>query len=398
VRVTDAAIPRLSRRQPLRLSRRPSGLRRVGAAAFLAATALLLVGCGEVRIGSAAVVGDQRITDDQLQTLVDQSLSSPGVRAALPNTEYRGDLGAYRRSVLNAEVERLLAEEGVRRLGLSVDSRKVESRYRFIEQQSGGPERFASQLAARLAVSPALYRQLVRTEVIESEIGYQRGGVARPTEAELRSLYEQYLPTAITAELSLIRLPDAATVSQVLAQVQSDPSAFPRVAAQYAGQSGQGAGEPQKVPIAQLPADLVRRIERAPRGDIFSYTLEDESGTSLFVIRSGGIERPTLESARPQLEAQSLRQAAAAGQKYLSQLAGELGVDVNPRYGSWDGAKLAITDFVNPVIKPTATGLPTEPLPGQSGAPEQSGAPGQSGAPATPSTTGTPVPSASPTS
>ena len=76
------------------------------------------------------------------------------------------------------------------------------------------------------------------------------------------------------------------------------------------------------------------------------------------MIRFGGIETPTLEQARPQLEAQTLQQAAAAGQKYLQGVAGDLGVDVNPRYGTWKPDQLAITDFVNPVIKPTPSPAP----------------------------------------
>jgi hypothetical protein len=63
-----------------------------------------------------------------------------------------------------------------------------------------------------------------------------------------------------------------------------------------------------------------------------------------------------------------LQQATAAGQKYLQGVAGDLGVDVNPRYGTWKPDQLAITDFVNPAIKPTPTPAPSSPtLPGGDG-------------------------------
>ena len=55
-------------------------------------------------------------------------------------------------------------------------------------------------------------------------------------------------------------------------------------------------------------------------------------------------------------------------QKYLQGVAGDLGVDVNPRYGTWKPDQLAITDFVNPAIKPTPTPAPSSPtLPGGDG-------------------------------
>jgi len=373
------------------------------AVALSAVAALLLSACGNSRPGTAAVVGDTRITDSDLQTLVDQSLSAPGVREALPNSDYRGDLGAYRRAVLNVEVERLLAESGARKLGIDIDENKVNARYRFFEQQSGGSGSFASELASRLAVSPTLYRQLVRTEVIESEIGYSKGGVARPTEAQIRALYEEYLPTAVTATLSLIQVPSAAVATREVAGLKQTPANFGAVAAKYAGEGSQTAPAPQKYVLTRLPQDLGARLEQATPNEIFPYALSNGQAQAFFIIRFAGIERPTLQSARPQLEAQSLQQAAAAGQKYLSGVAQEVGVDVNPRYGTWKLDQLAITDFVNPVIKPTPAppassegGLPGD---GNTGGPGDAGETGTEGGTGTDGGTGaTPAPSASPTS
>ena len=343
--------------------------RRIAAAAALSVTAaLLLSACGESRPGTAAVVGDQRITDGDLQSVVDESLSAPGVRAALPNSDYKGDVGAYRRSVLNVEVEQLLAENGARRLGVAIDESAVDARYKAIEDQNGGPAAFASTLASRLAMSPSLYRQFVRTEVIESEIGYAQGKVKRPTDAQLQALYQQYLPTATSATLSLIQVPSQAIAAQAAAQLKNDPSQFEAAAAQFSGAGSQTSSQPQKAPLNQLPPDLVAMLQKTPKGEIFPYALNNGGAKTYFVIRFGGIETPSLEEARPQLEAQTLQQATAAGQKYLQGVARDLGVDVNPRYGTWKPDQLAITDFVNPAIKPTPTPAPSSPtLPGGDG-------------------------------
>jgi SurA N-terminal domain/PPIC-type PPIASE domain len=381
VPVNDAAVARLSARVSAAspAGARPAGTpsaarprrrRRIAAAAALSATAaLLLSACGDSRPGTAAVVGDQRITDGDLQSLVDESLSAPGVRAALPNTDYKGDVGAYRRSVLNVEVEQLLAESGARRLGITVDESAVDARYKSIEDQSGGPDAFASELASRLAMSPSLYRQFVRTEVLESEIGYAQGTVKRPTDAQLQALYRQYLPTATSATLSLIQVPSQAIADQATALLKNDPSKFEAVAAQFAGAGSQTSPQPTKFPLSRLPADLVTTLQKTPKNEIFPYSLAGGGAKAFFVMRFGGIETPTLEEARPQLEAQTLQQATAAGQKYLQGVAGDLGVDVNPRYGTWKQDQLAITDFVNPVIKPTPSPAPSSPgtLPGGDG-------------------------------
>jgi len=372
VPVNDAAVARPSARvsaASLSAGAPPAGTRiaapsrrrrrLVAAAALLATAALLLSACGDSRPGTAAVVGDQRITDSDLQSVVDQSLSAPGARAALPNSNYKGDLGAYRRTVLGGEVERLLAEAGARKLGVTIDENAVDSRYKFIQDQSGGPDAFASQLTSRLAMSPALYRQFVRNEVIESEIGYAQGNVKRPTDAQLQGLYQQYLATASSATLSAIQAPSQAVAEQTAARLKSDPSQFDAVAAQVGGSAAQQAAQPQKIPLNQLPADLVATLQKTPKGEIFPYVVDNGGAKTYLVIRTGGVETPTLEQARPQLEAQALQQATTAGKKYLTGVASSLGVEVNPRYGAWQQNQLQITDFVNPVIKPTPSPSPS---------------------------------------
>ena len=359
-RVSAASLPAGAPPAGTPIAARSRRRRRLVAAAALSATAaLLLSACGDSRPGTAAVVGDQRITDSDLQNLVDQSLSAPGARAALPNSNYKGDLGAYRRTVLGGEVERLLAEAGARKLGVTVDENAVDSRYKFIQDQSGGPDAFASQLTSRLAMSPALYRQFVRNEVIESEIGYAQGNVKRPTDAQLQGLYQQYLATASSATLSAIQAPSQAVAEQTAARLKSDPSQFDAVAAQVGGSAAQQAAQPQKIPLNQLPADLVATLQKTPKGEIFPYAVENGGAKTYLVIRSGGVETPTLEQARPQLEAQALQQATTAGKKYLTGVASSLGVEVNPRYGAWQQNQLQITDFVNPVIKPTPSPSPS---------------------------------------
>ncbi len=359
-RVSAASLPAGAPPAGTPITARSRRRRRLVAAAALSATAaLLLSACGDSRPGTAAVVGDQRITDSDLQNLVDQSLSAPGARAALPNSNYKGDLGAYRRTVLGGEVERLLAEAGARKLGVTVDENAVDSRYKFIQDQSGGPDAFASQLTSRLAMSPALYRQFVRNEVIESEIGYAQGNVKRPTDAQLQGLYQQYLATASSATLSAIQVPSQAVAEQTAARLKSDPSQFDAVAAQVGGSAAQQAAQPQKIPLNQLPPDLVATLQKTPKGEIFPYVVDNGGAKTYLVIRTGGVETPTLEQARPQLEAQALQQATTAGKKYLTGVASSLGVEVNPRYGAWQQNQLQITDFVNPVIKPTPSPSPS---------------------------------------
>jgi hypothetical protein len=371
--VTDTTVPRLSRPAAGGRRRRPG---RIAAAALAATAALVLSGCGDLRSGAAAVVGGHRITDETLQGLVEDSLSAPGAREGLASN-FGGDVGAYRRSVLLVQVRLLVAQAAAERLGVPVNQAAVESQYRAAEQQSGGAAAFATRLASQ-PVSPALYRDILRGDLINAEIGYRQGEVQRPSESQLRAAYAQYLTTATTANLTLIRVPDAATSRRVLTQVEADPAAFGSIGAQFS--ENRQPPQAQDLPLSSLPPDLVSRLRRTEPGTILDYRLSNGGAQAFFVMRFGGIKRPTFQAARPQLEAQAREQAQAAGQKYLVQVARDLGVEVNPRYGTWNPQNLGITAFVNPVIKTTP--------------PAPSGVPG-GGPPAEPSTAPTPVPSPS---
>jgi hypothetical protein len=333
--------------------------------ALAAVAALALSGC-QNRVGAAALVGDQRISDDRLQTLIKDALASPGVRDALPNSSYKGDLASYRRTVLNLEVELSLAETVARGLDIRVDQATVDQRYRYYEQQSGTPAQFAADVAERLAFSPELFRELVRREVIEAEIGYQKGGVHKPTQAELRQMYESYASTQAAATLSLVQVPDEAAARAALARIQADPAALDEVAKQYADIQ-QTSSSPQRYVLSRLPDDLTAKLATLRPGDVFSYRLASAGAPVFYVIRFDGIQRPTLESARADLESQSIQNAAKAGHDYLSTAAKPIGVQVNPRYGSWDGRTLSIVDFVNPAVRPMPAPSTPEPSTGGTG-------------------------------
>jgi parvulin-like peptidyl-prolyl isomerase len=336
------------------VSRRHRRATVLGPVAAAVVAALLASAC-QSRAGTAAIVGDQRITDDSLQSLVSEALAAPGVRAALPNSSYKGDLAQYRRNVLFIEVRRILAEKAAARVGLAVSDAEVADRYRLYEQTNGGPTSFPAQLASALAYSPALFRERVRSEVILADLGYRVGGVRQPTDAELRASYAKSTLAAPKWTLQLVRVPDEVTARTVQAQIQQDPASLATVAKKYGGQS-----DPQDFTQDQLPPDIVAKLGKSKPGDVFTYIGPSSSGTSqIYVIKFDTVTRPTFESSRAQLLSQSVSEAMTAGQKYLATQSNTVPVEINPRYGSWDSSKLSITDFINPVVKATPTPSPS---------------------------------------
>ena len=105
--------------------------------------------------------------------------------------------------------------------------------------------------------------------MIKAQVGYEEGGARRPTDSQLRAAYAQYLPTAATANLTLIQVPDAATSRRVLAAAQADPAAFGSIGAQFS--QTKAAPEEQDLALNTLPADLVTRLQSTERNTIFAY-------------------------------------------------------------------------------------------------------------------------------
>ena len=110
--------------------------------AVSAVAAVALTGCGDgtVRTGAAATVGNDRISDSTLSTLVKRSLAAPGAAAAVG-----ADKVAFERSALTRLLQHLLLTRAARDENVTVTATAVDS-------VAGGP---ASQTVASLqAIDP----------------------------------------------------------------------------------------------------------------------------------------------------------------------------------------------------------------------------------------------------
>ena len=185
----------------------PAGRRRVAAPSPARVPPPLrpLTGCGRAEAPApprwSATSGSPTTP---VQTLVDESLAAPGARAALPASDYQGDLAAYQRAVLLVQVERLLvAEEAVRRLGILVNEAEVDAQYRRTSSSRPAARRqFAAELASRPSrVSGDLYRRhRPHRGASSAQIGYEQGEVpAADRGAAARARTRQTLPRRSTA-------------------------------------------------------------------------------------------------------------------------------------------------------------------------------------------------------
>ena len=133
--------------------------RRAGLAVTAAAALLALAGCGQVPLaGSAAVVGDQRITDTQVADAATAVTSALGGRA--PD----GDTPRLNRAIVTLYVQSALLGAAAQKEGIVVTTGRVAEVRDELAEQNGGPEGFIT-FAAERSVPPSGIDVVIRNSL-----------------------------------------------------------------------------------------------------------------------------------------------------------------------------------------------------------------------------------------
>jgi SurA-like N-terminal domain len=327
---------------------------------LLAVAGLGLVAC-QPSAGTAAFVGEHRVTDRQVQDEVSQALADPDVRSSV-SQQYGADLTQFRRLVLNEEIRHQLIAQVAGPLGLRADPTEVSA----LIKNSGGLDAIRSD--GHLSVQ--LAQQRYEDMVLLAEIGYAKGGVSRPDDASLRATYEKAKDQQAIMQLAVVPLNGVQALDQAYAQVRANPDAFDSIAAAVPGASAK--------PIAFRRAGLPQIISKAKAGDFVRYVGVGADAGGFFLVKVFSIQVPTFEDLKLQLSLPVLDQAQGAGIAYTAKYAGRIGVRVSPRYGTWDPKILQIGDTPGGGAVSVTTPKPSAPAPG----PDQGGTVVPPGAPA----------------
>lgn len=281
----------------------------------------------------AAYVGDTRISVAQLEDAVEERLTDPAV-AAYADTQ--GD--EFTRRVLNLLVQEEVYAAAAERYGVSVGNDEVRAR---IDELLGedDPEEVFGQLAdqgiGRDDVFENVRQQLVRRGIAEAE-----GEADALSDEALQAQYAEQREGLARVSFGYITVPDEATATAVVTQLNADPAAYPALAAQYAG----AATIPELESRApdELPAVLADGIAAAAPNTAFATPVPEAGGVVVTFV--AGSVYPTFEEVRPQLESEAAKGVESAANDRIQQVRDDLGVTVNPRYGVLEDGQLVAGD------------------------------------------------------
>jgi parvulin-like peptidyl-prolyl isomerase len=304
---------------------------------------LLLSGCGsgQVRPGAAALVGEERITVDTLQQVVERGLSDPQAEQALGQ-----DRPAFQSQVLARLVNREVLQAAAAREGVTVDDGDVDAQLEDFAAQAGGKEALEAQ-AAQNGIAKQDLMPFLRDVVLEQALGDKLTEDEDVPQEQLEGLYQQNIAQYDRVRSRHILVEDEAQARSILAQVREDPSKFAELAAEL---STDTSNKDQGGDLG-----LQGRGQFVPEFEALLFSAKP--GTYDVVQTQFGwhvvnvIERETtsLADATPELRRAALQeQRAEATGALLREVAGDLGVKVNPRFGRWDPATGSVEAVEDP--------------------------------------------------
>ncbi|ONI86218.1 hypothetical protein ALI22I_26330 [Saccharothrix sp. ALI-22-I] len=285
----------------------------IGAA--VATVALLVAGCGTGpgHVGSAAIVGDTVLPLEQVQQRLDIVLKKEPEAQKLHDQR---KLDQVARQLVTLGVQHELVELAARREGVTVSEEAVTEAV----DQAGGAD-LASQ---NTVYDAATFRERAKDQLLMVEL-------ARKYVDRMEVTFDYFLTK------------DNTDAFEKAKQVAADPARMAEfVADAPQGNEGQTLGKQgQRVHSAESPQTAQWPLFGVAPGTVVAFAPDPSSAQWMVAyitdrktdVRSSG------ESATEQLTPQMLEQI---GLRLVRMLAGDPEIQINPRYGLWDGTAIAL--------------------------------------------------------
>jgi foldase protein PrsA len=315
------------------------------------AAALALTGCGRTGAGVAARVGDARIRTSALEARVTRGYANKAFQQAQSQADYQ-------RAWLNRLITSQLVSVAAKRLGVAVTDQEVDDRQAAFVKDAGGraalEQTAASQGIAKQDLRQAIYDLSLRDAVADKLVEN-----VTVTERELRAEYAKRLAQLDVAHIAHILVATKKTADKVLAEARGGAD-FAALAKKYSQDQNTATAGGDLGTVGNGEGKFTKAFETA----VFKARTGDVVGP----VRTGGgyevvkvIERRTTSyaAARTDLRRSVIGQARTQTLgTYLQNLSKELGVSVNPRFGSWDVANAGVSANALDLSAPAPTRAP----------------------------------------
>jgi foldase protein PrsA len=258
----------------------------------------------------------------------ERGLADPSARQTVG-----ADRPAFERSVLGRMIQHLILESAARAHHITVDGATVDAAFETFAQQLGGEGNLRSE-ALKAGIAPADLRGAIRDAALRDALGDALTASIPVPPAELARAYQANIAQYDRVHSAHILVRSLAQARVILARAKAAPSSFAALAKQYSLDTS------NKEQGGDLGFQGRGALEKPFETAIFStapgsFTLAHTS-FGYHVIHVIARRTVTLQQAATQLRRTLLAEPRLkAIDDVLSKTAKDLGVHVNPRFGTW---------------------------------------------------------------
>jgi foldase protein PrsA len=298
--------------------------------AVLGLVALLVSGCNDtIRAGAAATVGDERITTTELDELVSRGLADPAAQQTIG-----ADKAGFERSVLARMIQHEVLAAAAEKHAVTVDGATVDAAYDRFATQLGSEANLKAE-AAKAGIAQDDLRGVIADAALRDALADELTADIPVPEDQLRLAYRDGISEFDQVHSAHILVASQQLARQILSQVRAKPDVFASLAARFSQDTS------NKDNGGDLGFQGRGRLEKPFEDAIFSakpgsFVLAKTS-FGFHVIHVVARRTTSFAQAKVLLRRNLLGDArAAALEESLVATAKDLGVHVNPRFGSWD--------------------------------------------------------------
>jgi len=212
---------------------------------LLAALAAVLAGCGgsssSVPSNAVAKVGDQAITQDQFNALIDQAKRSYKVqKRSFPppgSTEFQ----TLKNQAMQYLVQRAEFAQEAKKLGINITDKQISDRLAQIKKQyfGGSEARYKAQLKKQ-GLTEAQVLDDIRAQLVSEQIFKKVSGDVKVTDPDIKKYYDQHQTQYGTPEqrdIAHILVKNKALADKLYTQIQNGAN-FAQLAKKYSQDPG----------------------------------------------------------------------------------------------------------------------------------------------------------------
>lgn len=287
--------------------------------------------------GAAALVGDDRISVETLQSLVNRALADPQADQQLGQDRAKFTRDQLGRLITNDLITKIAARDGIDATPNDIDQQLAQ-----FAQQAGG-EAQLDQQASAAGIPVKDLRGFIRYYVLQQKIADRLIADVPVSDADLQAAYQKNIDQYDQVDSAHILVATKKLADSIFAQVKAKPSSFAALAKRYSTDPGSKdkGGNLGFQPASQLVKPFADAIFHAKPGTF----LEVHSQFGWHVVHVLAHRTTPLADVADQLKAQVLQpkrqQLLAAA---LTAESKKVGVYVSPRYGKWNPANGTVTE------------------------------------------------------